>query len=208
MEVPLVDRKKHWEGVYAERSPLEVSWYQAHPDLSLSLIEACRPSGETAVIDVGAGASVLIDRLLEAGYVRPAVVDISARALRHAQERLGGRAAEVDWFEADVCDFRPPRQFDIWHDRAAFHFLNTPEEQSRYAGVVSAALRPGGHAIIATFAPDGPEKCSGLTVARHDEASIQAALGPKFELVEVRREAHETPGGAVQHFNYFLLKRL
>ena len=203
----MMSRKKHWEGVYADRSPLEVSWYQTHPALSLSLIKGCGKGPDAAVIDIGGGASVLVDCLLNAGYSRPAVVDISARALRHAKERLGTRAEDVDWFETDVCEFRAPRQFDIWHDRAAFHFLGTEEEQRRYAAAVRRALRPGGCAVIATFAPEGPEKCSGLPVSRHDEDSLLTALGPGFELLEVCQEEHHTPGGAVQLFNYFLLKR-
>ncbi len=193
----------HWQTVWMTRQPEEVSWYQDDPAPSLAMITAAGLRRDAAIIDVGGGASVLVDRLLERGYVHVAVLDIAEAALRQAAERLGPMGDDVTWIEADVLGWRPvPGLFDLWHDRAVLHFLDQPADQARYVEVMKAALGPGATVILATFAPDGPEKCSGLPVRRHDAASLAALLGPDFRLVEEVRHEHVTPGGNVQKFQW------
>lgn len=198
-----MNRQEHWNQVYQTKGALDVSWYQARPAMSLDLIAAAEPRKDSGVLDVGGGASVLVDCLLDAGYSRLGVLDLSGAALAHSRTRLGGRAADVEWFEADVTTFEPPHRFGVWHDRAVFHFLTAPEDRQRYVATLLRTLQPGGHVIIATFAPDGPPKCSGLDVMRHDERTIAAELGPQFALREVRCETHRTPWDSEQHFIYF-----
>lgn len=202
-----MDRKGHWEQVYRDKSPLEVSWYQAEPALSLALIEATGCPHDAAIIDVGGGASVLVDRLLEAGYRHPAVLDLAGAALEHARRRLGARADAVEWFEADVTTFDPPHAFDLWHDRAVFHFLTEVDDRHRYRDTLLRALCPGGHLILAAFAVGGPERCSGLEVVQYDVDRVLALFGDDFDLIETREESHQTPGGAAQRFGYFRLVR-
>lgn len=202
-----MNRKAHWEKVYAEKSPKEVSWYQPRPERSLALIQATGLGPEAALIDVGGGASTLVDNLLQSGYRDLAVLDISGAALAHTRQRLGPAAAEVAWYEADVTEFRPPRAFDIWHDRAVFHFLTEAADRAAYLEALRAGLRPGGHLILATFALDGPEKCSGLPVQRYDAAALAATLGADFELLGEESEAHLTPAEATQRFGYFHFRR-
>ena len=197
--------REHWEKVYTQRSPESVSWYQAEPAASLALIERAGTTVDAPVIDVGGGASLLVDRLLDRGFTRVTVLDVSASALAHARRRLGPRAAQATWVEGDVTGFRPPERYALWHDRAVFHFLQSPAERDAYARVLAGALAPGGQALIATFAPDGPERCSGLPVRRYDEQAILAALGAGFELLETRPETHLTPAGAEQRFRWFRL---
>ncbi len=203
-----IDRKEHWQGVYERKHEDEVSWYQARPETSLRLIANTGLGREAAIIDAGAGASRLVDYLLDSGYADITVLDIADTALGKARERLGERAGQVDWIIADLLAWRPRRPYDIWHDRAVFHFLTQAEERRRYVEVLKSALKPGGHVIIATFAPDGPEKCSGLPVMRHSPESIAAELGAGFKLLETADEHHVTPAGKVQHFNYARLKRV
>jgi 2-polyprenyl-3-methyl-5-hydroxy-6-metoxy-1,4-benzoquinol methylase len=197
-----MNRKEHWEAAYAD-GPSEVSWYQPRPEISLELIGATGASLEAAILDVGGGASTLVDCLLDAGRLSVAVLDISASALAQARTRLAARASLVTWFEADVTKFDPPSRFAVWHDRAVFHFLTAPEDRRAYVDTLMRALQPGGDVIIATFAPDGPLKCSGLEIVRYDEASIAAELGAAFVLRESRRETHRTPwqtvGGITVH---------
>lgn len=202
-----MDRKSHWEQVYRNKSPLEVSWYQAEPALSLGLIEATGCTRDAGIIDVGGGASVLVDRLLAAGYSRLAVLDIAGSALAHARDRLGARAAEVEWHEADATEFAAPHVFDIWHDRAVFHFLTDAEERRRYREVLLRTLRPGGHLILAAFAVGGPDHCSGLEIVQYDAPQIREQFGDAFDLIETREESHRTPGGMIQRFGYFRLIR-
>jgi SAM-dependent methyltransferase len=201
------EREKHWENVYASRAPDETSWHQRNPSLSLAMIERCGPAPASAMIDIGGGASLLVDHLLDRGFEDLTVLDISARALDRARKRLGERAAAVQWIKADITQFGPNREYDVWHDRAAFHFLTAADDREAYAAVLRRALSPGGRAIIATFAPDGPERCSGLEIVRYDAESIQAALGTDFQLVEEQREIHRTPAGGEQSFMYFGLER-
>ena len=199
------DRKNHWEKVYRNKSPLEVSWFQENPALSLQLIGDARLALDAPVIDVGGGASILVDKLCDAGYTNIAVLDVSASALAHARERLAGRANAVHWYEADVTRFKPPQRFALWHDRAVFHFLTDKTDRDSYVSVLKQALRPGGHVIIMAFAIDGPAKCSGLDIVQYDEDKLKAALGPGFELAETGFETHKTPAGGQQKFAYFHL---
>lgn len=199
------DRKTHWEKVYATKDAREVSWFEGSPSLSLALIDAVKESPRS-VIDIGGGAALLAGTLLGRGD-DVTVLDLSSAALDVAKARLGEAADKVDWIVADVTAWQPARTYDVWHDRAAFHFLNDPTEQRAYAATLSAALIPGGAAVIGTFAPDAPERCSGLPVTRHDAASISAALGPDFALVGEKRHDHATPGGAIQRFQFSTFRK-
>lgn len=202
-----MNRTEHWNHVYQANPPDDVSWFQTRPATSLRLIEACGVGKADGIIDVGGGASVLVDFLLDAGYSKLAVLDISAAALDHAKARLGARAGAVDWFAADVTTFTSPRQFGLWHDRAVFHFLTDNADRQRYVATMKRTLKPDGHAVIATFAIDGPEKCSGLSVCRYDAPAISAELGAEFQLVEQMNETHVTPWQTEQRFSYFRFAR-
>lgn len=198
-----MDRKQHWEQVYATKSPDAVSWFQEHADQSLRLIRNTGLDKEAAIIDVGGGASTLVDDLAAQGYTDLTVLDLSAAALAVAKQRLGKYAAAVHWMEGDVTNAEfPGRRFDIWHDRAVFHFLTDPADRQAYVERVMHAVRPGGHVIIATFAEDGPEKCSGLPVMRYQPESLHAEFGEAFMLVDHEKEVHHTPSGATQRFVY------
>lgn len=199
-------RREHWDRVYRTRGARDVSWYQPRPEVSLALIAASGVARDSGIVDVGGGASSLTACLLDDGYSRLAVLDVSGEALRHARSLLGARAADVEWIEADVTSFAPPRRFGLWHDRAVFHFLTEPGDRRAYAASLRRALQPDGAVVLATFAPDGPPTCSGLAVARHDEASILAALGDDFRLEETRRETHVTPWRSEQRFLYVRLR--
>lgn len=202
------DRTTHWQNVYATKSETEVSWFQASPAISLEMIRAASPDRAAAIIDIGGGASRLVDALLQDGYRNLAVLDLSANALDVAKKRIGAAASTVDWIVADATTWRPAKAWDVWHDRAAFHFLTDPRDRAAYVERLRSAVAPGGHVIIATFAPDGPEKCSGLPVQRHDSASLSAELGPEFELVETRSETHHTPWHSTQAFQFSRFRRL
>lgn len=202
-------RRDHWQDVWTGKDPERVSWFQPDPAVSVALIQSLGPRRDAAIVDVGGGASLLVDRLLGLGFVHLAVLDVSDAALAHAAGRLGAMGDDVAWIASDVLDWRPaPGLFDLWHDRAVFHFLTDPADQRAYARVLDAALSPDGAVILGTFAPDGPEKCSGLPVQRHDAASLAAVLGPGFRLVEERAEDHATPGGAVQKFRWSVFRRV
>lgn len=199
--------QNHWQGVYEKKASTEVSWYQSEPALSLEWILSVAPGRESAILDVGAGASLLVDRLLDRGYRGVAVLDIAPAALAGVRERLGQQAAEVEWFTGDLLDFVPPHGFDLWHDRAVLHFLREPEQQRGYAEVLRRTVKPGGHVLISTFAPGGPTRCSGLEVVQHDCASIGELLGVEFRCVRDETELHGTPGGGEQLFQYCLFRR-
>lgn len=201
------DATGHWQGVYATKAETGVSWYQETPSPSLELLQVAGATPESAVIDIGGGASMLVDRLLAQGYRDLSVLDISDAALAVARKRIGPQALQVDWIAADVTTWHPSRSYDVWHDRAAFHFLVGDSDRAAYVERLRAALRKGGHAIVGTFAPDGPERCSGLPVRRHDAESLAAALGPGFRLVDSRRHDHVTPWGVVQHFHFGTFRR-
>jgi ubiquinone/menaquinone biosynthesis C-methylase UbiE len=199
--------KEHWEKVYRENSADDVSWFQKHPEVSLQLIAATGVRKQEGIIDVGGGASVLVDCLLDEGFERLAVLDISGAALVCARQRLGARAGNILWLEADVTTFAPAQRFAVWHDRAVFHFLTEAEDRSAYFRTLERTLTPGGHVIIATFAEDGPLKCSGLEIARYDAAGIRAEIGPGFEFRSQINEAHATPWQTEQKFSYFVFQR-
>jgi SAM-dependent methyltransferase len=191
----------HWDHVYTTKADDSVSWFESSPSFSLELIEAAG-IGLGAVIDIGGGASRLVDALVAKGHTHVAVLDLSAKALEIAKARLGNQASAVEWIVGDVTEWVPTSRYDLWHDRAAFHFLTAPDDQAAYAKALHSALNPGGVAIIGTFAPDGPEKCSGLRVARHDAASIGQIIGSGFILIHERLYDHVTPGGSVQKFQF------
>ncbi len=200
-------RRTHWNTVYRTKAPDAVSWYQVRPAISLELISSAGVGRDAGVIDVGGGASTLVDCLLDEGYQSLAVLDVSAEALALGRKRLGERASAVQWFEADVTHFQPARRYGLWHDRAVFHFLTDAADRGAYVDTLEHTLAPRGSVIIATFALDGPEKCSGLEVMRHDEGSLQRELGGGFELLETRREAHLTPWQTAQEFVYARFQR-
>lgn len=201
------DRTTHWQNVYATKGEAEVSWFQNSPAMSLEMIRAANPDHRAAIIDVGGGASRLVDALLQDGYRDLAVLDLSANALDVAKKRIGTAASTVDWIVADATTWPPAKTYDVWHDRAAFHFLTDPRDRAAYVERLRSAVAAGGHVIIATFAPDGPEKCSGLPVQRYDSASLSRELGPEFELVEARRELHQTPWHSMQAFQFSRFRR-
>ena len=196
------DREAHWQNVYATKSEKEVSWFQENPAPSLELIAATGLSHDAAIIDVGGGTSRLVDGLLDQGFRRLTILDLSANALAGAKKRLGPRAEGIDWIAADVTAWEPSTTYDLWHDRAAFHFLTEPLDRDAYIARLSKALRRGGHAIIATFAADGPERCSGLPIVRYDPEGLARTLGSGFQLIESRRHDHLTPGGNTQRFQF------
>ena len=200
------ERHQHWERVYTERNPNSVSWFQPHPRTSLELVEKAELNSNSSLIDVGGGASYLVDALLEHG-VKLTVLDISNLALRHSQERLGTRSSEVNWIVADITKtVLPKHYFDLWHDRAVFHFLIDPEDRRIYLQALRWALKPGGYLVLATFAPNGPSKCSGLAVARYDTTTMLEVLGDEFRLLEERHETHLTPTGGEQQFVFGLFQ--
>jgi SAM-dependent methyltransferase len=203
-----VNLREHWERIYATKHAQQVSWYLPRAERSLHLIRQTGVPRTAAIIDVGGGASTLVDDLLHEGYTSLTVLDLSATALAAAQERLGAEACNVTWLDADITHARLPKAaYDVWHDRAVFHFLTQAQQRKAYLAALVRALRPGGHAVIATFAEDGPEQCSGLPVVRYAPAGLQAELGPAFTLVQYEREEHRTPAGAVQQFVYCLFRR-
>ncbi|MDQ8144548.1 MAG: class I SAM-dependent methyltransferase [Gemmatimonadota bacterium] len=203
-----MDRKTHWEQVWTTKASTEVSWYQADPTLSRTLLREIGTDPSTAILDVGGGDSHLVDVVLADGLGRITVLDLSGAALARARTRLGARADEVTWIEADVTTVvLPPQSVDIWHDRAVFHFLTAPDDRARYAAVAASAVRPGGSLVIATFAADGPLRCSGLEVARYTPEGIAEALGDAFRLVRGFGDVHRTPTGAEQRFSVAVLRR-
>ena len=197
----------HWQGVYAAKADTAASWFQETPAPSLDLIGRLAPPPGPAILDVGGGASRLVDHLLARGYRDLSVLDLSATALDIAARRLGEKADGVTWIAADMIQWTPSRAYDLWHDRAALHFLTDPTDQCLYVERMRAGLKVGGHAILATFAPDGPERCSGLPVQRHDAASLSALLGPDFTLVETFPHNHVTPAGGFQTFQFSAFRR-
>ncbi|CCE08239.1 conserved hypothetical protein [Bradyrhizobium sp. STM 3843] len=201
------DRTSHWQAVYTSKAETEVSWYQDNPAISLRLIRDANAAPASRIIDIGGGASRLVDALLAAGYRALAVLDISAAALEAARARLGTAGAEVEWITADVTTWMPQQRYDIWHDRAAFHFLTEERDRRAYVERMREAVVPGGQIIIGTFALDGPEKCSGLSVQRYDAQSLADTLGPPFELLDSCTEAHRTPWDAVQQFQFSRFRR-
>jgi len=200
-------RGAHWENVYRTKGEREVSWFQETPSISLELIRSAGATRHSAIVDIGGGASRLVDALVSEGYEAVTVLDLSESALAAAKTRLGPAAARVTWFVADVTRWKPPQRYDVWHDRAAFHFLTDAADRAAYVACLREAVRPGGHAIIGTFALDGPERCSGLPVIRYDAARLGEVLGSAFDLVETRRHDHHTPMGSTQRFQFSTFRR-
>lgn len=197
------DAATHWESVYGKKRPDEVSWYRPHLERSLAFIERAGLAKDAAVIDVGAGASTLLDDLLARGYSNLTALDVSAKALDVTRERLGAAGEAVRWLVADVTRADLPRHaFDFWHDRAVFHFLRDEDERRRYVELVRHALKPGGHVVVATFGPEGPLRCSGLDVVRYSADGLHAEFGGEFRKVDSVTEVHRTPGGNDQQFVY------
>jgi trans-aconitate methyltransferase len=202
-----MSRRDHWQGVYTAKGENDVSWFQESPAPSLDLIALAGATASSAIIDIGGGASRLVDALVAQGFGSVSVLDLSQAAVNTAKARLGSQADKVDWIVADVTMWRPEGVFDLWHDRAAFHFLTEAHDRAAYIARLTGAMKPGGHAVIATFAPDGPEKCSGLPVMRYDAESLGGTIGSAFKLIETRREAHVTPWNSVQQFQFSLFRR-
>jgi trans-aconitate methyltransferase len=202
-----VSRQHHWENVYATKGESEVSWFQRAPAQSLELMTHAGATPHMGVIDIGGGASRLVDSLVAMDFRDITVLDLSESALAAAKARLGRRADRVAWVVADVTSWEPHRTYDVWHDRAAFHFLTEERDRSAYIARLTESLNVGGHAIIATFAPDGPERCSGLPVMRYDAETLGLALGGAFALIETRRDEHLTPWGSKQRFQFSMFRR-
>ena len=200
--------KSHWEHIYETSLPTQVSWYQEHSHLSLQFIQKTAIQKTDHIIDVGGGTSTLVDDLITSGFQHVTVLDISATALNQARERLAAHAANVNWIEADITRGNLPHQaYDVWHDRAVFHFLTLATDRQQYIKTLRQAVRTGAHVIIATFAPDGPERCSGLDVLRYSPESLHSEFGKNFELVDSARETHHTPFGREQKFTYCYFRK-
>lgn len=198
-----MDRKGHWENVYKTRSDLEVSWYREHLENSLRMILDTGVGKDAALIDVGGGSSTLVDDLLDHGFIDLTVLDISPAAMGRSRHRLGQRADRVEWIAADITEVElPAGRFDVWHDRAVFHFLTDADDRRKYVELVKRSLKPGGHLIVASFGPQGPQKCSGLDVVRYSPESMHNEFGERFHLIESTREMHTTPLGTMQEFVY------
>ncbi|MGE0536559.1 MAG: trans-aconitate 2-methyltransferase [Pirellulales bacterium] len=198
-------RRVHWDDIYRTKKATEVSWFEAEPEVSLTLLHRVAPQGGS-IIDVGGGASLLVDRLVAAGNWDVTVLDVSAAALDLARRRVADTSGRVRWMQADITEVEQLGTYDVWHDRAVFHFLTRPEDREAYLTRLRGALPPGGHAVLGTFALDGPEQCSGLQVCRYDAASLAAMLGPGFLLREQRQHVHHTPSGGTQRFTFAVFR--
>ena len=203
-----MNRREHWERVYSTKAADAVSWFQKHADLSLDWIRASGIAKTASLIDVGGGSSTLVDDLLHEGYSSLTILDVSAAALAGTKARLGAQAEAVAWIAADITEVDlPSRAFDLWHDRAVFHFLTASHDRAAYVSALLRALKPGGHMIVSTFAEDGPSLCSGLPVHRYSPSGLHAEFGSDFALVKHQREEHRTPSGALQRFVYCYFRR-
>jgi SAM-dependent methyltransferase len=201
--------REHWDQIYRTRGPAETSWHTPHADRSLAMIHSAAPDRSAAIIDVGGGRSTLVDHLLADGYRDITVLDISELAMDESRRRLGADAREIHWLPGDITSMKlEPQRYDVWHDRAAFHFLVEPEQRRGYVDQLLRAMKPNGHVVIATFGPQGPERCTGLATCRYDADALQAELAPHVQLIESAIESHRTPLGTEQQFLYchFALK--
>ena len=203
-----IERQDYWDGVYNRNAETAVSWFQDVPQTSLDLIRATGVGTDAHILDIGGGASRLVDCLLERGFENVTVLDLSGEALEVARVRLGHQQNKVKWVVADATEWAPPEVYDLWHDRAAFHFLILEQQQRAYIERLRRGLRMGGHVIFGTFALDGPEKCSGLPVTRHSAESLATLLGADFALVDARKHQHATPWDAVQRFQFSTFRRI
>lgn len=198
--------RSHWERIYQTTDPTKVGWYQPSPEISLRLIASADVGSQGAIIDVGGGASLLVEELLNNGFKNITVLDVSTTALEYARSRLAERSRRITWITEDVTRFSSTRRFDLWHDRACFHFLTDRSDRQGYVNVLKHTVTPGGHVVIGTFAMDGPKKCSGLEVARYSAESLAEALGPDFTLVQIASETHFTPSGTEQRYLFCLFR--
>ena len=196
-----MDSQAHWERVYGTKAPTEVSWFRPHLESSLSLIERIAGDRSSSIIDVGGGECTLVDDLIGTGYRNVTVLDISPTAIEHTKKRLDSASQQVTWIVADITEADlPAHSYDVWHDRAVFHFLTEPAQRLAYVRQVSSAVKPGGHVIVGAFGPEGPTKCSGLDVMRYDAESLHTEFGARFRLIESSHELHRTPFGTTQQF--------
>jgi ubiquinone/menaquinone biosynthesis C-methylase UbiE len=202
-----MDRTEHWEALYTTRDATSVGWFEPVPTVSLRRIREAVEAGARSLVDIGGGSSRLIDHVLDLGLDRMAVVDIAEHGLEIARERLGERVARVEWIVGDVTELEDVGRFDIWHDRAVFHFLTDERDRDRYVALAERTVSPGGFAVMATFAADGPEQCSGLPVCRYDPVELARECGPNFELLDSERYVHTTPRGVHQSFAYSTFRR-
>ena len=204
-----MDKKQHWENVYQTKGRDQVSWFREHLDTSLRMIIDTGVGKEASVIDVGGGNSTLVDDLLAQGFANPTVLDISGKAIHDSNIRLGDSAGRVNWIEADITEAKLPEdRFDVWHDRAVFHFLTGDDDRHKYVGLVMDSVKPGGHVIVASFSLEGPEKCSGLNVVRYSPDTMHREFGDSFRLVKSVDETHNTPFGTTQEFIYCYFRKL
>ena len=198
-----MDAKAHWENIYTTKAPDQVSWYRPHLETSLALIKRAARDRAASIIDVGGGESTLVDDLFEQGFRDITVLDVSQAAIDVNKTRLGKKAAGVHWIAADIAQVElEPRAYDVWHDRAVFHFLTGQEQRAAYVRQVARSVKPGGHVIVSTFGLEGPTKCSGLEIVRYDADSLHSEFGARFRLVESSKEIHQTPFGTTQQFLY------
>jgi len=202
-----MDAKSHWEAVYTTKTPEAVSWYRPHLEISLGIIEEIAPDRSCSLIDVGGGEATLVDDLLARDYQNVTVLDVSSTAIEVTKKRLGQAASRVHWVVGDIINVGlPPNAFDVWHDRAVFHFLTDSKQRLAYVRQVERALKSGGHVLVSTFGPEGPTKCSGLEVVRYDADSLHAQFGRRFQLLQSLKELHSTPFGTTQQFLYCLCR--
>ncbi len=201
------DRKQHWENIYQTKSPDEVSWFQPKPETSLSFFSAHGVPLSAAIIDIGGGDSLLADHLLDLGYRDITVLDISAAAVERAKKRLGARAGKVKWIVADIADFTPAKTYDVWHDRAAFHFLTNEKDIAVYLETARQAVKPEGVLIMGTFSEQGPKKCSGIEIRQYSAATLNERMKPYFEQIECFTVDHRTPFDTVQNFVFCSFRR-
>lgn len=196
------DRKEHWNKVYDSKTPTEVSWYEPMPETSLNYITECKLDNDAAIIDIGGGDSFLAEFLLAKGFTDLTVVDISEKAIERAKKRLGERAEEIKWIVADASEFKPERQYDLWHDRAAFHFLTEDEQVQNYLQTVKRSVKPGGFLVIGTFSENGPKKCSGIEIRQYSVSQMQDLFSDDFTTMSCKNIDHTTPSGGIQNFTF------
>ena len=203
----LMDAQSHWDNIYSKKAPDAVSWYRPHLETSLKLIESAAPGLSASIIDIGGGESTLVDDLVAHGYQNISVLDISQTAVDVNKRRLGSASEHIHWLIADITKAKlEPGAYDVWHDRAVFHFLTASEQRLAYVRQVANAVKPGGHVIVSTFGPEGPTKCSGLDVVRYDAKALHQGFGVRFRLVRHSKELHRTPFDTIQQFLYCLCR--
>ena len=203
-----MNKKQHWEQVYQTKSSDSVSWFQPKPELSIQLINDCNIGKDKNIIDVGAGASRLVDFLIDDGYAKVSVLDLSENALSISKKRLAHKSDKVNWIVQDITHFQPEQKYSLWHDRAVFHFLTDKNDRQKYREILESSIEEGGKVIIASFSLNGPKKCSGLDIVQYGADKIQQELGKQFQLIKTKAESHKAPRGFYQEFNYFVFQRI